>query len=793
MIPAAIASASTSASAVASAAGAEAVPSHAFHNAVLGTWGRPPDAPSWVIFGVAILMASMVMAPGWTRLMAQLLTPHATTNPSPHTYSRRRFLTVAAFVAAFLSLGFIDYYLRGGPRIIDATSYFLQGRALAHGKLAWLTSDPTASLRGRFLFFREPDHLAGIFPPGYPMLLAIGFRIGAPMVVGPLLAAGLVIATYILAGELFLDERRRASFHVPEAETIARFAAMISIACATLRYQTADTMSHAASALGITLSLAFALRARRTDDGWMFALSGLALGYVVCTRTVSAFAPAIVIAQICFKNRRFMSSMGSLAFGALPGILLLLTANRAATGFWLYPAQRAYYAVADGPPGCFKYGFGSGVGCVWEHGDFVTAHLASGYGIVEALGTTARRLRYHITDAFNFELLFFVVLALSVRVMRGSRAARSAGALVVLHLLAYAPFYFDGNYPGGGARLLSDILPVEHALAAIAIAHAWPSVAFPRRALAMLAVMCLGFAVHESFDEQLLANRDGGRPAYEPDLVREANVDHGLFFLDSDAAFNLAAEPEVTASHGVMALRLRNDDHDRLVFDSLGHPTSHVYRFGTEKSSVYAFTPPPPQGGNWRFEAESDFPPIAQSNGWTIPAWVTGSGASQDRVLELTPASASAEDLKTASAIAEIELPLPPREPSNFGITTIGEHLTDWRVEPQVVLMGTGGAGTLTLYLFKANVGEPASAFPDSPAAATWTWTDESPKNIAPNAGQAPTKNPGHVQRLESKKLIDPRFDFAADRIDTFRARLVLKAVGGAVLLDKTTFLKAAR
>ncbi|MEO8876747.1 MAG: hypothetical protein ABI461_14235, partial [Polyangiaceae bacterium] len=522
-------------------------------------------------------------------------------------------------------------------------------------------------------------------------------------------------------------------------------------------------MSHAASALGITLALALALRARRLEDGWMFALSGLALGYVACTRTVSAIAPAIVIAQICFKNRRFMRSLGAVTIGAVPGIFLLLAANRAATGSWLYPAQRAYYAIADGPPGCFRYGFGVNVGCVYEHGEFVTAHLTNGYGVVEALGTTFRRLRYHITDAFNFEILFFVILALSVRVMKNSRAARSAGALVVLHVLAYAPFYFDGNYPGGGARLLSDILPIEHALAALAIAHAWPSFAFSRRALAMLAVMLFGFAIHESFDEVLLANRDGGRPAYEPDLAREASVDHGLFFLDSDAAFNLAAEPEATASHGVMALRLRNDDHDRFVFDSLGHPTTHVYRFGKDKSAIDAFIPPPPQSGNWRFEAESDFPPIAQAGGWTIPAWVTGSGASQDRALELTPATStmipSPEEMKAASAIAEIELPLPPREPSNFGVTSVGEHLNDWRVEPQVVLMGTGGSATLTLYLFKTNVGEPESAFPDSPPAAQWTWTDEMPKIPAPEDWAPRAKNVGHVQRLEAKKLVDARFD----------------------------------
>src|SRR5205085_10247709 len=113
---------------------------------------------------------------------------------------RRHFLAVCAFVSSLLSLFWIATYLRGGPRIIDATSYFLQGRALSSGDLAWhLPADlPSASFRGRFLIHHDGE-VGGILPPGYPLLLAIGFSFGAPMIVGPILAAAIVIATYFLA------------------------------------------------------------------------------------------------------------------------------------------------------------------------------------------------------------------------------------------------------------------------------------------------------------------------------------------------------------------------------------------------------------------------------------------------------------------------------------------------------------------------------------------------------------------------------------------------------------------
>src|SRR5262249_28849709 len=141
---------------------------------------------------------------------------------------RRRFLFVASFVGAFLSLGYIAFYLRGGPRASEAATYWLQGRALSHGKLSWAVSDPTASFRARNLLLTAPDRLAGIFPPGYALLLGASFLLGAPMLVGPLLAAGLVLGTWLLARELAIgageDEAR--------ADGIGRVAVVLSLASA---------------------------------------------------------------------------------------------------------------------------------------------------------------------------------------------------------------------------------------------------------------------------------------------------------------------------------------------------------------------------------------------------------------------------------------------------------------------------------------------------------------------------------------------------------------------------------
>ena len=716
---------------------------------VLGSWGRPPDGVAWAALALALLLGAGAATKGGEALTDWLRAPRperAGVERNPLELSRRRFLALAAFVAAFLSLGYVAYYLRGGPRIIDATSYYLQGRALSHGLLDWPVVDPTASFRGRFLLFHAPDRLAGIFPPGYPLLLSLGFLIGAPLVIGPCLAAAVVLATYLLAREIAEDAR------LENSEAVARFAAAISVVCAALRYHTADTMAHAASALGVTLALAAALRGARLRRGRLFAAAGLAVGYVATTRPVSAIPIACVVAYLAVAPREVGDAQdrvrraGLAALGLLPGLLFFAFANWRASGDpWLMP-QRAYYAVSDGPPGCFRYGFGAGIGCVLEHGDFVKAHLENGYGLLQALGTTARRLRMHLTDVVNFEPLFLVLLYPLLRAARASRACRATLGVALLQIVAYAPFYFDGNYPGGGARFFAVVPPREHAAIAVAVAATAPTIPFARRALGVLAVSLAGFAVHGAFEHRALAERDGGRPMYEPDLARAANVDHGLLFFDTDHGFNLAYDPALSASHGILAVRLRNDDRDRLLYDKLGHPFSHAYRFSEEgPSQVVPWVPPPIVSDIFRFEAESDWPPLAQGDGTTRATWAAGTGASGDRVLEVLPRDPSAQ------AWAALDLPIPRADA--------------YRVTPRVLLQGTGGEGTLTLYVTTDGKEEER---------ARWTWQDE--------AG-SPTKA---LDLPEQSFVLDPESG------SRWSGRLILTAKNGSVALDKTT-LKARR
>ena len=584
-------------------------------NSPYTTLGWPPDGVAWAALGAACALVPLLQARArrarGSALKIELVLP------------------ALAIGAALLSAGYVAHYLRGGPRIIDSTSYYLQARAIAHGYFAFPVATPLGSFGGRFLLPGAPHSLAVIFPPGYATVLAAGFLLHAPMLVGPVLAALLVLVTYSLAREL------------SGRTDVARIAAGLSMLCAALRYHTADTMSHGLCALLLCAGTLTAVRARR----WDALLSGLALGWLIATRPVSG-AVGVVLA-LCLLERS-ARRWAWFALGLVPGIALLSCYQRSATGSFFASTQLAYYALADGPPGCFRYGFGSGIGCLYEHGDYVRARLQNGYGLREALSVTVRRLAVHSIDIANAAPLA-LLCPVGAWLARADRRVRVLFYACLGFMLAYAPFYFDGSYPGGGTRLFADLLPLEHVLLAIALARLeWSAIALP--------LSLAGFALHASFAHRALAEREGGRPMFETEVLRSAGVDRGLIFVDTDHGFNLGHDPgQIDAHSHVVVARYEHDAHDWWLWNQLGRPPSFHYSYDAGANSAHGeltpYLPARSSASALRFEAEAEWPPLAVDRGWVQPDFVPC--ASNGRGLRLHPVSPS-----TSTAL-EFELPLP--------------------------------------------------------------------------------------------------------------------------------------
>jgi hypothetical protein len=517
--------------------------------------------------------------------------------------------------AASLSLAYYYYYLRGGPRIIDATYYWLQAKTFANGHLTLPLLQPTAALRGRFLYFSpELSRLSVLFPPGYAAILSLGMWLSVPQLVGPGIAAGLVFVTAALARRVFPNPR------------VALVAALLSTVCAALRYHTADTLSHGWAALLFTLSVWGALGSSRRD----IIVSGLCAGWLIATRPVSAMALLVVVSLLL--RRESAKKWLIFAMALLPGIAAWLLYQHVTTGGWLNSTQLAYYAVSDGPPGCFRYGFGRGIGCLFEHGSYVAKRLPNGYTPLSALVVSMVRLRWHLLDVLNFEPLALILILVARRVYR-IRMARPLLWAPVLLLLAYAPFYFDGNFPGGGARLLADALPIEHVLLSSWLVN-------QGRLVRALALSLLGYGLHGAFEHRQLQNREGGHPMFETHALRKAGIDHGLVLVDTDHGFALGHDPgKFDAKRGIVVARAHNDAHDWVLWQKLGSPLVYRYLYGAEKMDATPRLEPVgfSESNRLRFEAEAEWPVLASRDAWAIPGYPPADCVSERRALIVHP------------------------------------------------------------------------------------------------------------------------------------------------------------
>lgn len=494
---------------------------------------------------------------------------------------RLRYAIALAVVTVALSVGYVHFILGGAPRIIDATSYWLQARLFAEGQFSFAPPGPLHAFAGRFLVVTPTGELAVLFPPGFAAVLAVGMRLGLPLLINPLLGAGCSVLTYALGRTWF-------------GETAGRVAGVTSALCAALRYHSADTMSHLWSAC-LVLGLLLAVETERTTPRRSLALlAGACAGWLFATRPVTGivfggFGLAATLVQTRGSLRDRLQTLGGFVLGLTPGLGLWFSYQWITTGSPWLTTQNLYYARSDWPEGCFRLGLASDIGCQFEHGDFLAQSQPHGYGLVEALRVTGRRLWLHNRDVANLPWLPILSL-LSLRRAARSRATVLAWTLWLAHVAVYALFYFDGNYPGAGARFYAEVLPLQHVLIGAVLARvgkAWS--AFPFAAV--------GFALYSAPEHAALAEREGGSPMYEPRLLEAAGMKRGLVFVNTDHGFNLGFDPRVTPDQAPLVVRARGDALDYATWTHWNRPPAVAYTFDPFRPhsvpSIAPFQPEP--------------------------------------------------------------------------------------------------------------------------------------------------------------------------------------------------------
>jgi hypothetical protein len=221
-------------------------------------------------------------------------------------------------IAAWVSTTVFDRL----PHVEDEVAFVFQAQTLAGGEIV---AEPPAQpefFRVPFVIVRD-DMWFGKYPPGYPLVLAVGVLAGAPWLVNPILAGVAVLLVFTIGRRLY------------DASTGLVAAALLAIS-PFLMLQAGSQMSHVAALVWTLLALLAFEAVVRRGAAWPAVGSGAALGMLALTRSLTAAGIGLplgiwLLTRIIHDRRNLRPAVYVVA-GALPFVAALLAYNQLTTG-----------------------------------------------------------------------------------------------------------------------------------------------------------------------------------------------------------------------------------------------------------------------------------------------------------------------------------------------------------------------------------------------------------------------------------------------------------------------------
>lgn len=250
--------------------------------------------------------------------------------------SRRTVFLLAVMALVFFETNAISFfYFQHMPVSVDGADYIFQAKIFADGNLY---VDPP-KYPEFFYFFNMivSDKWYSVYPPGFPLILALGIISGVPWIVNPILAALCVLFTFLIAQRLYDDRIARGSAALM---TISPFFLMLS----------STYLSHTATAFFLVLSLYFYLKGLDDSQWFHFLAAGLAVGAMATIRPLTGFAASLPLCGLTlwliFRGKVRIASAMVFAFGVAVPAGFLLWYNSVTNGHPLTFGYAALYGEA---------------------------------------------------------------------------------------------------------------------------------------------------------------------------------------------------------------------------------------------------------------------------------------------------------------------------------------------------------------------------------------------------------------------------------------------------------------
>ena len=224
----------------------------------------------------------------------------------------------ALLMAAWVSTAVFDRL----PHVEDEVAFLFQARTFAAGYVVAPAPPEPSSFSIPFVIVRDGMWF-GKYPPGYPLVLALGVLIGQPWLFNPIAGAVAIVLLY----------RAGRTLYSPGTGLLA--AALLALSPFFL-LQAGSFMSHVAGLIWALALLLLFVRARSTGALLPAVAAGAAVGMLFLSRPLTAVGVGLPFALLAAVD--FITSAAgrrralALAAGFLPFVALLLAYNAYTTG-----------------------------------------------------------------------------------------------------------------------------------------------------------------------------------------------------------------------------------------------------------------------------------------------------------------------------------------------------------------------------------------------------------------------------------------------------------------------------
>ena len=352
--------------------------------------------------------------------------------------SKKSRLDSFAFLAALWTISLaaaLSYFVyENHPHVPDEAQYIFQANYLAARQLT-VKAPPVPEAFATYMIPEREARWFGIFPPAFPLMLAVSVKLNAVWLVNPLLAAVCILLSYLFFQEIY-------------SRRFARIAVALLCCSPWFIFMAMSFMSHVFT-LACALSAAVLLSKSFKNQNLIYAFgAGLAIGIVYLTRPLDGAVAAVLAGAWTFiKFPNFKAKLTNaivLIVGTMATAALIFPYNSAVTGSATLSPSDAYYTKYF-PEGVMSFGFGANRGFHWDLDAF------PGHSPLEAVVNAALNTFLLNTELFGWACGSLVLIAPFTFAGAFRKKDWWAYAVIAVVVFGYSFFWYHGG-PDFGAR-----------------------------------------------------------------------------------------------------------------------------------------------------------------------------------------------------------------------------------------------------------------------------------------------------------------------------------------------------